>query len=194
MWSTVRSTAARQLRVSRAAKLNTGLSVSSRVANGSFVVPTSYRLVLSSRSFSETSDQLAAKAAAKPAAKKSTTAAAKKPAAKKASAKKAAPKKAAKAKKPAAKKAAPKKRVLKVKNPEEQRKLEIRELKKTALLHQPKRLPDRAWLVYVSQHIDKGVTPASLGDIVKRLASEYNSLSSSDKAVRLGPGHGVWRR
>ena len=181
MWSSVRSTAARQLRVSSAAKVNTALSMSSRVANAapSFVIPSAYRLVISSRSFSETTDQLAAKAAAKPAAKKSTTAAAKKkPAAKKATAKK-----AKKAKKPAAKKAAPKKRVTKVKSPEEARKLEIRGLKKVALLSEPKRLPDRAWIVYVAQHIGKNVTPDTLGDTIKGLAAEYNSLSTSEKAV-----------
>jgi hypothetical protein len=189
MWSSVRSTAARQLRVSRAAKVNTGLSVSSRVAHypPSFVIPTSYRLVLSSRSFSETSDQLAAKAAAKPRAKKSTTTAAKKkPAATKATAKKAAGRKKAKK---TVKKAAPKKRVRKAVSPEVKLKNEVRELKKIALLHEPKRLPDQAWLVYVAQNM-KSVTPDTLGDTVKALASQYNSLGSFEKEVCFDTRHG----
>lgn len=178
--------------MSRAAKVNTGLSVTSRVASrpASFIIPTSYRLVISSRSFSDTSDQLAAKAAAKPAAKKSrTTATKKKPAAKKTTAKKATATK--KTRKTAAKKAAPKKRVKKVLDPEAKRKVEVRELKKTALLHEPKRLPDKAWLVYVAQNM-KNVTPEALGDTIKGLATDYNSLSTSDKAVCFGPRWRSW--
>ncbi|OIW35164.1 hypothetical protein CONLIGDRAFT_689410 [Coniochaeta ligniaria NRRL 30616] len=177
MWTSIRSTAARQLRVSRAATVNTGLSVSSRVAirPAIFKIPSSYRLVISSRSFSDTSDQLAAKAAAKPAAKKTkTTATKKKPAAKKAKATK-------KAKKPAVKKAAPKKRVKKTVDPEAKRRAEVRELKKVALLQEPKRLPDRPWLVYTSQNV-KSMTKETLGDTIRGLAVEYNSLSTSDKA------------
>lgn len=176
MWSTVRSTAARQLRVSRAVKVNSGISVSSRVAHcpASFSIPTAYRLVLSSRSFSGTSNQLATEATTKPRAKKSATTAAKKPAAKKAAGRK-------KAKK-AAKKAAPKKRVKKVLTPEEKTKAEVRDLRKIALLNEPKRLPDRAWLVYVAQNM-KHVTKDTLGDTVKGLASQYNSLGSFEKEV-----------
>ncbi|KAJ9144886.1 hypothetical protein NKR19_g6250 [Coniochaeta hoffmannii] len=185
MWSSVRSTAARQLRVSRAAKVNTGLTASSRVASrpANFVIPTSYRLVLCSRSFSHTGDQLAAeKAAAKPRAKKSTTTTAakkKKPAAKKATAKKAAGTKKT-AKKPAAKRAAPKKRVRKALSPEDKLKKEVRELKKVALLQEPKKLPDRAWLVYVAQNT-QNLTPDSLAETIRALASQYNSLGSFEK-------------
>lgn len=183
MWTSVRSTAARQLRVSRAAKVNTGLSVSSRVAirPASFVVPSSYRLVISSRSFSDTGDQAAAKAAAKPAVKKSKTAATtKKPAAKKATAGK---KTAAKKAKPVAKKAAPKKRAKKVLDPEAKRKLEIRELKKIALLDTPKQLPHTAYLVYNLQNSEKG---KKIADVAKERATEYHALSPSEKAVSLG--------
>lgn len=183
MWTSVRSTAARQLRVSRAAKVNTGLSVSSRVAirPASFVVSSPYRLLISSRSFSDTSDQAAAKAAAKPAVKKSKTAAAtKKPAAKKATAGK---KTAAKKAKPVAKKAAPKKPAKKVLDPEAKRKLEIRELKKIALLDKPKQLPGTAYMVYNQQNSEKGKRVA---DAAKERATEYHSLSPSEKAVNFG--------
>ncbi|KAB5536438.1 hypothetical protein GE09DRAFT_1192617 [Coniochaeta sp. 2T2.1] len=181
MWSTVRSTAARQLRVARAAKINTGISVSSRVARGtaSFVIPTSYRLVLSSRSFTDTSAELAAKAAAKPKAAKSTTTGAKKrkPAAKKPAAKKLTTKKA---KKPAAKKAAPK-RVKKEQDPEVKLRLEVRELKKTALFKEPKGLPEQPWLVYVAKNLKQLPSASDLGPTVKGLAVDYNSLSASEK-------------
>jgi hypothetical protein len=193
MWSSVKATAARQLRVSRAVKVNTGLSVGSRVANGpaSFVIPSSYRLVLSSRHFSETTGQLAEKTAAKttaakPRAKKTTTAA-KKPAAKKATTKRATAtkRKAVKAKKPAAKKAAPKKRVKKVLTPEEKRKLEIRELKKIALLSEPKRLPDTAWMVYMQQGLGGLSSVAEVSNAVKGLGESYASLSSLEKQVHM---------
>lgn len=180
MWSTVRSTAARQLRVSRAAKVNTGVSLSSLVAQrpASFFIPTAYRFVLSSRRFSNTGDQLAAGAAAKPRAKRSATTAAKK----KATGKKSAGRKKAKK----AKKAAPKKRVRKVLTPEEKTKLDVRNLKKIALLDEPKRVPDQAWLVYVAQNM-KHVTKDTLGATVKGLASQYNSMGSFEKEVCAAP-------
>ncbi len=57
-------------------------------------------------------------------------------------------------------KAAPKKRVRKVLTPEEKRQVEIRELKKAALLKQPPKLPDRTWTVYVAQNV-KGTKPGA---------------------------------
>jgi hypothetical protein len=169
--------------------------VSSRVAHrpANFVIPTLYRLAISSRSFSHTGDQLASeKAAAKPRAKKSATTSAGK---KKPAAKKAAGAKKTKVKKPAAKKAAPKRRVRKELSPEEKAKQEIRELKKIALLQEPKKLPDQAWLVYVAQNT-KNLTPQNLGETIKGLSADYNSLGSFEKEVcaptphhQLFPGH-----
>jgi hypothetical protein len=177
MWSIVRSTAARQLRVSRAVK---------QANSNSFIIPSAYRLAISRRSFTETSGEFApesAATAAKPKTKATkTSATAKKPAAKKSKA--ATTKSVAKAKKPKAKKkavkAAPKKRVRKVLTPEEKRKVEVRELKKTALLKEPKKLPDSTWLVYVSQHLkgEKNVTEA-----MKQLAETYKNLSASEVEV-----------
>lgn len=178
MWSVVRSTAARQLRVSRAVK---------QTNSNSFIIPSAYRLAISRRNFTETSGELAPKSAAtaaKPKAKATKTlATAKNPAEKKSKA--ATTKSVAKAKKPKAKKkkavkAAPKKRVRKVLTPEEKRKAEVRELKKTALLKEPKKLPDRTWLVYISQHLkgEKNVTEA-----MKQFAEAYKSLSASEIEV-----------
>jgi hypothetical protein len=179
MWSIVRSTAARQLRVGRAA--------TSRVAN-SFTIPTAYRVVVSRRNFTETSGELAPKsdaAEAKPKTRRASTA--KKPAVKKSKA--GTTKKAAvKAKKPKAKKAvkaAPKKkRVKKVLTPEEKVKLEIRELKKKALLDEPKKLPDRSWLVYVSQHL-KNHSVSDVTSAIKDLSASYKDLAASEIEVCL---------
>ncbi|RKU42134.1 hypothetical protein DL546_004587 [Coniochaeta pulveracea] len=172
MWSLVRSTAARQLRVGRAA--------TSRVAN-SFAIPTAYRVVIARRNFTETSGELAPKSDAKETKPKTRRTSTEKPAAKKSKA--GTHKKTAKAKKPKAKKAvkaAPKKkRVKKVLTPEEKVKLEIRELKKKALLNEPKKLPDRSWLVYVSQHL-KNNNVSDVTSAVKDLAASYKDLAASE--------------
>lgn len=176
MWSLVRSTAARQLRVGRAA--------TSRVAN-SFAIPTAYRVVIARRNFTETSGELAPKSDAKETKPKTRRTSTEKPAAKKSKA--GTHKKTAKAKKPKAKKAvkaAPKKkRVKKVLTPEEKVKLEIRELKKKALLNEPKKLPDRSWLVYVSQHL-KNNNVSDVTSAVKDLAASYKDLAASEIEVR----------
>lgn len=208
MWSVVRSTAARQLRV----KVNTGLSVSSRVVNGpaSFTIPTSYRLILSSRGFADSSNELAATKAANPtAAKKTTTAAkrkstatkkgtakgvdkskteARKAAAKKVAEKKAAAKRAAAAKKAAAKekaaakKAAAKKPAPKPKKPltpEQKKTIEVRQLKEVSLLREePKRLPESAYLVYV---VEQTSGPGSLDH--KNFGATMKSVSDAWKHI-----------
>jgi myosin heavy subunit len=181
MWSVVRSTAARQLRVGRAA--------TSRVAN-SFTIPTAYRVVISRRNFTETRREFAPKSDAtetKPKTRRASTA--KEPKAKKSKA--ATTKKAAKAKKPKVKKAAPKKkRVKKVLTPEEKIKLEIRELKKKALLNEPKKLPDRSWMVYVSQHL-KNNRVSDVTSAMKDLSASYKDLAASELEVcRLSSGQG----
>ncbi|KUI66166.1 Non-histone chromosomal protein 6 [Cytospora mali] len=169
----MRSAAAQALRV-----YGRGLfakSLTSRVGR-SFLVAPSYK------------SRVAAHGYATATAKK-TTAAAKKPAAKKPAAKKAGAKTATKAKKTAkpTKKAAakPKKAAKRPVNPERQKILLRRELKKKALLNQePKNLPMSAWLVFTSQAIkaDNGIRgPLTLGPKMASLATEFKALSPADK-------------
>ncbi|KAK1769779.1 hypothetical protein QBC33DRAFT_531956 [Phialemonium atrogriseum] len=169
MWSTIRIAAARQLRVGGALSVS---RLASRVATkqSSFAIPSRYRFQLGRRGFADVAGQPA---------KATTTkkAAAKKPAK---GAKKVASKKAA-SKKTAAKKAAPKKRVRKVLSEEDAKKQKVRELKRVALLKEPVRLPDKSWLVYVSQHTKGTHTEGeALGDRAKQLSESYKQLPSSE--------------
>ena len=105
----------------------------------------------------------------------------------KAPAKKAAPKRKKKAAAPK-KKAAPKRKVLteaqKAKSADRKKAVEIRELKKTALLGQePKRRPYTAWTVFSAENIPKGTSSSNLGGLMKENAAKYRDLSASEKEV-----------
>jgi hypothetical protein len=107
----------------------------------------------------------------------------KKPAAKKAAAKKT----AKKANSPAAKK--PKRtRAKKLVTDEEKAKLQLRELKKTALLkEEPTRLPITSWTVYTTQRVKEllkaGSDVTKLGSVVPALAQDYKALSAEELDV-----------
>lgn len=189
---TMRSAAAQALRAC-ARGLPTKSSLTSRVGRSILVAPGQEARV-AARGYATATAKKTTAAAKKPAAKKTTAAAkksatkktaAKKPAAKKAAAKK--PKKAV-AKKP--KKVAAKKRPV---NPERQKLLLKRELKKTALLHQePKNLPASAWLIFTSNGIKSDGTingPATLGPKMASLAVEFRNLSPTERQVcnTIGP-------
>lgn len=155
-------------------------SLTSRVAG--FLIAPSYKSRVAARSYATATAKTTA-AAKKPAAKK--TVAAKKPAAKKTATKakktvKSTKKAVAKPKKPAAKK---KKEV----DPEKQKVLQRRALKRTALLHQePKNLPASAWLVFTSQAIKADTSiggPASLGPKMQSLSVDFRALSPAEKQV-----------
>ncbi|CAK7222882.1 hypothetical protein SCUCBS95973_004987 [Sporothrix curviconia] len=127
------------------------------------------------------------KATAAVAAKKKATAAA--GVAKKAAAAAAAEKKkAAAAKKKAAaakaaeiakkKKAAAKKKAL---TPEEKTKLQVRELKKVALLKEPAKLPEHPWILFIAENTKGTKTgdgvKANLGKIMPELSQAFKALS-----------------
>ncbi|KAM0332361.1 hypothetical protein ACHAQA_002638 [Verticillium albo-atrum] len=91
---------------------------------------------------------------------------------------KAAPKKAATKK---AAKPKPKPKVKKVKKeltPEAQLAKDVRELKKIALLKEPKKLPETPWTILTSRNIKAGET--SLGDRSRELSQEYKSLDAAE--------------
>lgn len=104
----------------------------------------------------------------------------KKAAAKKTTAKKAVPKK--KKKKVVAK---PKpKKVKKVVTPEEKQRLEKRDLRAIALLNEPTRLPDSAWLVYTSQHIkNQKIEAGTFGNTMKTLGDDFRALYENELRV-----------
>ncbi|KAF3346338.1 hypothetical protein VD0002_g7826 [Verticillium dahliae] len=94
--------------------------------------------------------------------------------------KKAATKKAAPKKKKAAAKPKPKK-VKKAKKevaPEVKLAQEVRELKKIALLKEPKKLPETVWTIFTTQNIKSG--EASLGERARQLAEEYRRLDAAE--------------
>ncbi|CRK22339.1 Non-histone protein 10 like [Verticillium longisporum] len=97
-------------------------------------------------------------------AKKTTKSATKKAAPKKKKAAKPKPKKVKKAKKEVA--------------PEVKLAQEVRELKKIALLKEPKKLPETVWTLYTTQNIKSG--EASLGERSKQLAEEYRLLDAAE--------------
>ncbi|KAM0502591.1 hypothetical protein ACHAP6_000501 [Verticillium nonalfalfae] len=100
-------------------------------------------------------------------------------------------KKAKKTTKSATKEAAPKKKkgaakpkpkkVKKAKKevaPEVKLAQEVRELKKIALLKEPKKLPETVWTLFTTQNIKSG--EASLGERSKQLAEEYRLLDAAE--------------
>lgn len=100
----------------------------------------------------------------------------KKAAAKKTTAKKAAPKK----KKKVVAKPKPKK-VKKVVSPEEKERLEKRELKTIALLNEPTRLPDSAWLVFAAQRLkSQKMEAGAFGSTMKTLGEDFRALYESE--------------
>ncbi len=110
-----------------------------------------------------------APAAAKTAKPKAKTAAKKKP-----------------KKKPVAKRAAKPGRPAKKLTPEEKKKVQVRELKKGALLSEPKKLPEQPWVLYVSENA-KGTKigpDSSLAATMADLARSFKALSASELQVR----------
>ncbi|EEY18624.1 predicted protein [Verticillium alfalfae VaMs.102] len=85
-------------------------------------------------------------------------------------------KKAKKTTKPAMKEAAPKKK--KKAAVKTQPEKEVRELKKIALLKEPKKLPETVWTLFTTQNIKSG--EASLGERSKQLAEEYRLLDAAE--------------
>lgn len=178
----IRSVVAQALRAGSHGLPAKSLSARVAVVGRSFLVAPSYKSRVAARGFA-TATAKKTTTAKKPAAKKT----AKKPAAKKAASKKSAT--ATKAKKKTKKAAAkPKKAAAKKPvNPERQKILLRRELKRAALLNQePKNLPASAWLVFTSQAIKSDTSvrgPSTLGPKMQSLAVEFRSLSSSEKQV-----------
>jgi ATPase subunit of ABC transporter with duplicated ATPase domains len=85
------------------------------------------------------------------------------------------------AKKPAKKPARKPKRVL---TDEEKTKLEIRNLRKKALLReQPKMLPDKAWNVYIAQRLKVVGRSEGLAAVMPQLSTEFKALSSDEVQV-----------
>jgi len=126
----------------------------------------------------------ATKATQTPAPKKTSTAKAKttKATPKKAAAKKPAKKKVKKAlaKKPKAKpKAKPKKKVLTV---EQQKRAEIRELKKTAL-SPPKGTPSSAWTVLWADFVKQRRAGTSVKEVALEASAKYKSLTPAELEV-----------
>ncbi|KAL9946487.1 hypothetical protein ACHAQF_002088 [Verticillium nonalfalfae] len=116
-------------------------------------------------------------------------------------------KKAKKTTKSATKEAAPKKKkgaakpkpkkVKKAKKevaPEVKLAQEVRELKKIALLKEPKKLPETVWTLFTTQNIKSG--EASLGERSKQLAEEYRLLDAAETEVSkpLAPPAAIYQR
>ncbi len=165
MWSALRQIAATTVKASRAGAAHRLGSSTSRVSLNR-TTPVGYLFSNQVRSFTATRGRSTKQAGAK------TGTATRKRATKKNTLRNVPPK------------AAPKKRVRKVLTPEEKRQVEIRELKKAALLKQPPKLPDRTWTVYVAQNV-KGTKPGAEGlpATVTLLSQSYKSLSDSEVQV-----------
>ncbi|KAK4042101.1 hypothetical protein C8A01DRAFT_33865 [Parachaetomium inaequale] len=147
------------------------------------VIPSGIRVAaVFARGFAEAgAPKKTTKTATKTAAKKKP--AAKKPAKKAAAKKKTATKKAAKPKAAVAKKAAkPKKAPL---TEEEQARIKIRALKKTALLkEEPVKLPVASWTTFVSKNMkramDRNPSP-TFTEAVRELSDEFKALPDAEK-------------
>ncbi|KAM0283618.1 hypothetical protein ACHAQH_002396 [Verticillium albo-atrum] len=87
-------------------------------------------------------------------------------------------KKAATKKKAAKPKPKKVKKVKKEVAPEVKLAQEVRELKKVALLKEPKRLPETVWTIFTAQNIKSGET--SLGERSRALAEEYKLLDAAE--------------
>lgn len=118
-----------------------------------------------------------------PPKKKTKAAAPKKAAAKKTATTKAKPKAVKPKPKPKAKAAAkPGPKSKKVITPEEQEKLDIRELKSWALLNKITGLPETAWLVYIAQEIKPG--EKDLVGKMSQISAAFKNLYSYEREVR----------
>lgn len=72
--------------------------------------------------------------------------------------------------------------------PEEKAKAEVRELKARALLkEEPKKVPDTAWKVYVSQELKGASVGQDLAGSTKAVSEKFKNLSSSELEVRRAP-------
>ncbi|KAI1804017.1 hypothetical protein F4811DRAFT_302342 [Daldinia bambusicola] len=66
--------------------------------------------------------------------------------------------------------------------PEKKNVIQRRELKKTALFDEPKKLPDSPWTVFIYENTkDKHITPGTLRDRMKAVSDSYKSLSASER-------------
>jgi hypothetical protein len=163
MWSTTGLAAAKALRFGGSIAVNKPVWMTSRALSSRQVITFPTASLLIRRGYFATGGQLAAEDTAATGTEGGKPA--KKPAAKEGSAKKPRPAK-------------------KELTEEEKEKAEIRQLKKLALFTEPARLPDKAWLVYVSQHLKGNKTESiDLGPAVKQLSQAYQSLSSSEREV-----------
>lgn len=172
MWSTIRLAAARQLRVGGVFSARGAGGLTSRVATkqSTFAIPSCYRFQLARRGFAETRGRPPKSGTATK--KASGTATKKKP--------------AKRGRKVASKKAAPKKRAKRALTEEEKKKNDIRELKKVALLKEPKKLPARPWLLYLARHAKAALDEGSdFGSMTKQLGESFSSLPASEAEVCL---------
>jgi hypothetical protein len=170
MWSTIRLAAARQLRVGGVLSARGAGRLTSRVATkqSTFAIPSCYRFQLARRGFAETRGRPPKSGTATK--KASGTATKKKP--------------AKRGRKVASKKAAPKKRAKRALTEEEKKKNDIRELKKVALLKEPKKLPARPWLLYLARHAKAALDEGSdFGSMTKQLGESFSSLPASEAEV-----------
>ncbi|CAK7198293.1 hypothetical protein SEUCBS139899_000953 [Sporothrix eucalyptigena] len=191
------ATAARNLTKRTSATVIATTPTTSTTSATYIIAPSAFRTQQPARNFMAATAAAAAASKAAP-KKKATTAAAsaatKKKAAtagvtKKAAAAAAAEKKkAAAAKKKAAaakaaevakkKKAAAKKKAL---TPEEKTKLQVRELKKVALLKEPAKLPEHPWILFIAENTKGTKTgdgvKANLGKIMPELSAAFKALS-----------------
>lgn len=173
MWSTIRLAAARQLRVGGVLSARGAGRLTSRVATQqpAFAIPSSHRFQLVRRGFAEARGR-PRKTVTTGRKRASSTAAKKKP--------------AKRGKKVAAKKAAPKKRAKKPLTEDEKKKKDIRELKKVALLSEPKKLASQPWPLYLARHSKAAYGETSdFGVMVKQLAESFRSLPHSEVEVGL---------
>lgn len=179
MWSAIPPAAARTLRIvpanrlalqaARAAANQTTASSSSSFAGFARLGPVK-RCFATTRTVRAASPAAATTKTEKPAADKTAT---KKKTAKKSAAK--------------PKKAAAEKRVRKPLTPEEKAKLDVRQLRKVALLEEPARLPATAWLVFTSQR-NKGSKlggggGGNIGSVMREASEAFKSLSSFELEV-----------
>jgi hypothetical protein len=184
MWSAIGRATAQQVRVGASLSIRSTGRIAAKLAlRPAPVIPSGIRVAaVFARGF-------ASAARPKTTSKAGTSKVAKKKlAAKKATAKKTATKKTAKkAKAPAAKK--PKRvREKKPLTEEQKAKLQLRELRKTALLkEEPARLPSTPWRLYCGQRVKEllkaGTDANKLGPVMPGLAQDFKALSEAELDV-----------
>lgn len=68
--------------------------------------------------------------------------------------------------------------------PEEKAKAEVKELKERALLKEPRKSPDTAWKVYVSQELKGASVGQDLAGSTRAVSERFKNLSTSELEVR----------